>query len=108
MNIYLAGPMSNLPDFNRPAFMAFEEKLAVAGYVVLNPARVRLPEDATWLDYMRYALRNLSHADGVAMLPGWEDSIGATIEHDLATRLGLDVRAPDEWLVHTHVRSRNT
>ena len=87
--VYVAGHMSGIEDFNRPAFHAAEDQLRAAGFDVLNPAHTRLGDDASWLDYMRHAIRMVSRADGLALLPGWEDSRGATVEHDLALNLGL-------------------
>ena len=38
MRIYIAGPMSGLPDFNYPAFNQAEQRLLALGYEVENPA----------------------------------------------------------------------
>jgi len=47
--IYIAGPMSGLPEFNYPAFFAAAEQLTAAGYDVLNPARPEGREGcSTW------------------------------------------------------------
>jgi hypothetical protein len=45
------------------------------------------------------ALRQLALCDGVALLPGWQDSRGARIEHQLATQLGLIV-VPECTIMH--------
>lgn len=98
MIIYLAGPMSGLPDFNRPAFDDAKDVLCGAGHFVINPADVRLGPDATWADYMRAALQRITLADAVALLPGWENSRGARLERHVATELGLPVRTLNEWI----------
>lgn len=99
MRVYIAGPMSNLPDFNYPAFHRAAGLLEQAGYQVLNPARSEGREGcSTWLDFIRAALRDVANADGVALLPGWQDSRGARIERDLARDLGLDVRPIADWI----------
>ena len=36
--VYIAGPMTGLPDFNYPAFNAAAAKLRALGLEVLNPA----------------------------------------------------------------------
>lgn len=36
--IYIAGPMTGIPDYNRPAFNEYAAKLVEQGHTVLNPA----------------------------------------------------------------------
>jgi nucleoside 2-deoxyribosyltransferase len=94
--IYVAGPMTGLPEFNYPAFRAAGEHLHEAGFQVLLP----LHEDTSqpWIFYMRHALRMVLEADGLALLPGWEASKGATLEVHVATALGLDIKPLAKWL----------
>ena len=100
MKVYIAGPMSGLPDFNYPAFFRAAEALTKCGHVPINPARTEGREDCkTWLDYMRAALRDVADADGIALLPGWQDSRGAALEQHLGVSLGLDVRPWLAWCV---------
>ncbi|MCI1962860.1 MAG: DUF4406 domain-containing protein [Ancrocorticia sp.] len=105
MRIYISGPMSKLPNYNRAAFAAAERNLTQRGHEVLNPARIRLSANASWEDYMRIAIRLLTHADAVCLLPGWEGSLGATIEHRLADFLKIETRPTTYWadvVLHTH------
>ena len=44
----------------------------------------------SWLGYMRLAVRQLATCDAVYLLPGWSQSRGACIEHQLAVGLGLE------------------
>ena len=100
--VYVAGPMTGLPEFNYPAFRAAGSLLAAEGFDVLNPVEVEQEnasgEPQAWDWYMRRALRMVVDADGVALLPGWERSRGARLEFHVATSLELDVRPLDEWL----------
>lgn len=100
--LYIAGPMSGLPDFNYPAFNEAEGQLRAASFEVENPARNPEPspehDDDQWRGYMRMALRQLALCDGVALLPGWKASRGANIEKRLAEDLGLPAKPLSEWL----------
>jgi hypothetical protein len=98
--ICLSGPMTGLPDYNRPAFMEAERELIAAGYDVINPARNGLPESATWQQHMRRDIVMLMEADGVALLPGWHDSRGAMIEDRLAGDLGILSDTLGWWLAN--------
>lgn len=100
--LYVAGPMTGLPDFNYPAFYKAEEQLRAAGYEVENPARNELkgrPEgEPMWLSFMRMSLVQISRVDGIALLPGWGDSEGAKLEAHIGQGLKLPVRYLGVWL----------
>jgi hypothetical protein len=89
--IYIAGPMTGLPDFNYPAFNAEAARLRALGYEVENPAENPEPPCKSWLGYMRLALAQLVTCDTVANLPNYGASKGAKIEVQLALDLGLKV-----------------
>ena len=89
MKIYIAGPMTGLPDYNYPAFNAAAVELRAAGLEVCNPAENPEPECKSWAGYMRMALAQLVTCDSIYLLKGWESSKGARIERDLAHNLNL-------------------
>lgn len=89
MKIYIAGPMSGLPDFNRAAFQAAQEVLSEHGNQVLSPAV--LPNGLEQHEYMDICLAMLRCADCIYMLKGWENSLGAKAEHALAEKLDLQI-----------------
>lgn len=93
--LYVAGPMSGLPDLNYPAFNEAAARLRSVGHVVENPAEN--PEQTSWADYMRLSIRQVSEVDGIALLPGWENSRGAKLEVHIAKELGLPVKPVEEW-----------
>ena len=97
MKIYIAGPMTGLPDYNRPAFHATADKLRGLGHEPLNPADLDLGGRARWQDDMRATTRLLTQADAVCILPGWEKSRGACVELDWAAGVGLTCRMLDYW-----------
>lgn len=98
--LYVAGPMSGLPDFNRAAFSIAAFNLRSAGYLVINPADNEIEQpnsDDAWQQYMRLSISQIAVADGVAYLPGWPQSRGASLEIFLATQIGIAVKPVAEW-----------
>ena len=91
MKTYIAGPMSNHPDLNFPAFHAAAAHLRSLGRQVVNPAEINPDPEMPWVNCMRADIRELVTCDAIAMLPGWEASKGAKLEHHIATELDLTV-----------------
>lgn len=114
LKVYLAGPMSNMPEHNFPAFFAAAKELEEQGYTVFNPAAQDLKEYGKDVLFdgkgdRAYALQNigkptrykeflkkdlcwiLDEAEAIALLPGWSASPGACTEKALAEALGLEV-----------------
>ncbi len=101
MRVYLAGPMRGYDQLNFPAFHASAAEWRKHGHEVVNPAEM---DEALGIDphrqhfteqqlrdAMSRDLQEVCRCDTIAMLPGWEDSVGARIEHALACMLGLEV-----------------
>jgi hypothetical protein len=87
---YISGPMTGLPDFNIPTFIAMEHVLRSRyGCEVLNPARQ--PAGLSWTEHMRRDVELLRRATVIVALPGHDKSRGARIELDLACMAGLPV-----------------
>ncbi|HFJ1864160.1 TPA: DUF4406 domain-containing protein [Salmonella enterica subsp. enterica serovar Muenchen] len=91
--IYIAGPMTGKPNFNRKKFTETATLLWAEGHAVLNPAL--LPDGLTYGQYIRIGKVMLECADTIYLLEGWQDSPGATAEHALAKRLGLEISTPE-------------
>jgi len=111
MKVYIAGPMTGIPNFNFPKFNAVAKHFRGQGHEVFNPAE-RDIERHNGVDIsagnatgdpglaakvhgfsLREALADdtayiCKEADAIAMLPGWENSKGARAEHALAFALG--------------------
>jgi hypothetical protein len=93
--IYIAGPMTGLPEFNYPAFFDAEERLREQGFLIKNPATGQkhpnsiVEDDEVWRYYMRQGIRMLLESDEIALLPGWMDSRGAKLEYFIAQNLGM-------------------
>lgn len=94
--IYIAGPMTGMPENNYPAFNEAAAMLRAQGYQVENPAENTPPACGTWQGYMRLALAQLAKCDTIYILPGWMNSKGARMEARNAYDLGLSIQfAPD-------------
>lgn len=109
--IYVAGPMTGIPEFNYPTFHAAVHRLAqrghratsaAHGHDTITPLPAPREESARPYDhYLRYALNRLLACDAVALLPGWENSAGTALEHHVATTLAMPVHHIDYWLNRT-------
>lgn len=92
--IYISGPMTGYPNFNRDLFNRVASELRSQGIIVLNPAEIPGHDDWDWLDWMREAIKMLLFAKSVVLLPEWNLSRGASLEYEIAFNLGLEIA---EW-----------
>lgn len=119
MHLYLAGPMTGIPQFNFPLFELFTRNLRDVGYEVISPHEsddpdvqaaawasekgllVDLPPGKEGSDLALTAAKNVSdiaHCQGIALLPGWPKSSGAVHEVATAVRFGIPVAPAVMWL----------
>lgn len=96
IRIYIAGPMTGLPEFNYPAFHAEAARLRQLGYHVENPAEHGVIDGYEWADYLRLDLQKLVTCEAIALLPGWMNSKGARLEFTVATNLGMRAVPADQ------------
>lgn len=89
--IYISGPMSGLPNLNWPAFNRAAVRLRNMRWEVVNPVEINPDETAHWLECIAADLRAMEGCTAICMLPGWEASFGARIEHLVAQKLGLEI-----------------
>lgn len=92
--IYIAGPMSGFPEFNRYSFsaamMGLQKQYKSA--VVINPScNFGDRKDLDWSVYMRHSMHQLLMTDMIYMLDGWKTSKGASLEHRIAEALELKI-----------------
>lgn len=112
MNLYIIGPVTGKPDGNLTEFNRVKAELWSIGASVDIPHDY-IDERVCWMDAMLVSTHLITqfepklhhepptyepHYDGIAMLDGWEQSKGATIEHDLAEALGIPCKPWREWL----------
>ena len=91
--IYLSGPMTGLPDYNKDAFKLRAEILRNKGFHVNNPAEI---SDKHGLDkpygfYLRKALQQLLDSDVVYVFGDITNSKGAQMEIKIAQTIGMPV-----------------
>jgi len=102
MKIYVAGPMTGRKDLNYPEFFRVAKELRALGHEVINPAEnngATLEEALTnvvsyeedWETYLRKDIKGLVDSDAICMLPDWQTSRGALLEHHIAYSLGIPV-----------------
>lgn len=115
LTVYVAGPMTGIPEYNAPAFRRAAAELRMRGFHVISPVEldemdgVSLEAEAAsattllsspgW-DWARALARDIKviiqRADAVVVLEGWERSRGAFLETATAYALGMPVlRFPD-------------
>jgi hypothetical protein len=115
--IYIAGPMSGLPEFNFPAFNEAAARFRADGWIVFNPAEKDAeagldPEayetgDADlatergfdFRDAYLWDLEAVLRSNAIYMLPGWENSPGARGEHAVA--VAIKRHDPSYELIYT-------
>jgi len=89
--------MRGMEDHNVPVFNRAAAALRADGHEVFNPADGMEDEDDTTVDGCRRIFSFdtswiCEQADIVAVLPGWEHSLGAQAEISLAKAIGLQVK----------------
>ena len=94
MKIYISGPITNVAlcesRFNNAAgYLRNKGHQAINPYTIPEPRKSNGRDD--WSYYMRESVKLLATADQIYMLEGWEDSNGATIEHNLARDINLPI-----------------
>lgn len=94
--VYIAGPMTGLPDYNFPAFHEAAARIRAEGLRVVSPAELDEhdsvpPGDRPWAWYLARDLKALLDCNAVAVLDGWRESRGARLEVHVASALGLHV-----------------
>jgi hypothetical protein len=103
MKIYIAGPMRGKPLYNFPAFREAAKVLRAEGWVVFSPAEIDNEEgfdegtvesSLTKTQLIGFLMRDIeivTTVDAICMLPGYENSYGASVELAMALFLGLPV-----------------
>jgi len=97
--VYISGPMTGYPNFNREAFVKAEMNLIGKGKEVVSPSLLEQddegmlwkPLQGRWEHYLKIALSKMLLCNAIVMLPGWEQSKGAKLERYIAEVLGYKI-----------------
>lgn len=90
MRIYIAGPISRMPDLNRTSFATAERCLVEAGHTPVNPHKLHGGKtDLQHHEYMRTCVAELVKCDAIHLMPGWGRSKGARLEREVAFACGI-------------------
>ena len=111
MRLYVAGPMTGIPQFNYPAFIDAAVVLRATGHDVVSPAELDDPDDRaaalaskdghmlsytsgtgkTWGDFLARDVKLIADGgiDGIVVLDGWAKSRGARLETFVGNLCGL-------------------
>ena len=95
--IYISGPMRSYPNSNYPLFHRVAAELRATGATVCSPAEY---DDGSRPFVLREAMAAFckyicEDATHIVMLPGWQASMGATTEYNLARNCNLVVEYYD-------------
>lgn len=120
MKVYISGPITGLTEEQYTENFARAEAFVISeGHDAVNPVKVQacLTEDCfkpgdivgaqsvtksdgsylhSWQCYMKHDLIAMFECDTILMIPGWQNSRGAQLELDIATRLEFNVAVLSE------------
>ena len=91
--VYLSGPMTGLPDYNREAFNLRAEAFRAAGYTVKNPADISVTHgtEKSYGFYFKRALRLMLECDVVYVFGDITQSAGVELELQAARMADMQI-----------------
>lgn len=89
--VYLAGPMSGIPNYNRENFARVAKWLRDKGVEVYSPGEMEDEKAGYRINLTNSIIALLTQGWAMYMLDGWFNSKGAKIEHSLALALEIPI-----------------
>lgn len=112
MKVYIAGPMRGIPNLNFPAFDEAKKRWEDAGHWVITPADMDREVGVDGSDeslklltpeFLREAILKdvevISNMDAVAVLHGWDNSLGSAVEVAISQFFNLPIYDAETMLV---------
>ena len=98
-SLYLSGPMTGMPDLNRPLFNKITKLLRTKGYSVVNPPELDYNEpQRSWEGCLRRDIKWLLKCKAIAKLPGCAKSKGASLEIYIGKSLKFPIHSYKYYL----------
>lgn len=103
MRIYIAGKITNNPDYIEQ-FAKAENELKKQGYEVINPVK---EEGLEYKWYIDEGLKQLMTCDAIYMLKNWQQSKGASLERRYAGAVGLKIIEQEKTAKRWNMENKN-
>jgi hypothetical protein len=90
--LYLAGPVTGLPDHGKRRFAHVTAVLRAEGFEVISPIELGRIADGSYEDYLLRDIKfGVVPATAIVLLPGWPHSRGAMGELNTAVTMGYPI-----------------
>lgn len=89
MKVYLSGRITGRIPEARLEFRDAQRRLEALGHSVVNPFGNGLGDDDAWERHLAVDIIHLMECDALCQLPGWEESLGARLENEIAVLKGI-------------------
>lgn len=100
--IFISGPITNLLNDNKGAFMDAATVLRAMGYIVFVPYEIMQQHDCTDFTHMDFCRVNnavlVGEADLMLQLKNWERSAGCAIEKSVCDLFKIEYMTVEQFL----------